>query len=183
MKSTLYTRDPSDTVESVSDELVTALGKSIVKQLKAEKTAQPIQRVALLYSAEHAHCGLPANVLLAPASEGDLNPLDWEAYSHEASWPPVARIGKKIESLHRRILVVVDGSEKYAHEDAPKPYRDVLWRVSRDVYEALVNKKRIVSEDFAVFPLDDHGDVDAAEDVRQSLPSDVAKQVIAKAES
>jgi hypothetical protein len=53
-----------------------------------------------------------------------------------------------------------------------------LWQASRKVYDALVGKKRIVSEDFAVFPIDDHGDVDAREDLLQSLPAETVERVL-----
>lgn len=180
LESTLYTHDPSDTIETVSDELVNLLSQTLVKMLKAEKSVRPIRRVALLYSAEHAHCGLPTKLLLSSADDNGLNPLDWEAYPHEGNWPPAGRISRKIDSLLRRLLIVVDGSATYGQQDAPIPYRDVLWRVSRVVYDELADRKRLVTEDFAVFPLDDHGDVDSAEDVRRSLPPAVADQVIAE---
>jgi hypothetical protein len=182
-RATLYTRDPDDTIENISDELAAALGKALVKAVKPMKAAYPLRRVALIYSAEHAHCGLPTRVLIQQADGSERDPLNWEAYPHEAVWPPEGRTGQKIESLQRRLLVVVEGAAAYAHAEAPQPYRELLWRASRDVYDALVGKKRIVSEDFAVFPLDDHGDVDASEDVRQSLPPEASERVLRDSQS
>ncbi|QDU40965.1 hypothetical protein Mal4_53280 [Maioricimonas rarisocia] len=178
-KSELYSRDPSDSVESVAAELSTRLGKQLVKLLKATTDFRPLRHVALVYSAEHVHCGLPTRVLLSGSDDGDIDILDWESYPREAAWPPESRTGQKLESLHRRLLVVVESSPAYAADHAPRPYREVLWNASRHVYDALARKKRLVAEDFTIFPIDDHGDVDAAEDVRQSLPSDVANRVLA----
>lgn len=176
--TTLYSYNPSDTIEKVSAEMAGALIKAIVKLLKGMKNIRPIRRVALVYSAEHVHCGLPTGVLISGAGDECSDPLDWEAYPHEAAWPLEGRAGQKIDSLHRRLQIVVEGSDEYAEDIAPRPYRMVLWQVSRAVYHALSKKKRIVSEDFTVFPIDDHGDADPIEDVRESLPSDVAKRVM-----
>lgn len=175
---TIYSYDPSDTIENVSEELVSALTKSIEKQIKLVKDAQPIRRVALVYSPEHAHCGLPTGVLIAGTDDGNINQFDFEAYPHEAPWPLEGRTGKKIDSLLRRLLILVEGSDEYAMVDAPRPYRSVLWQVSRALYDKLAKSKRLAADDFAVFPLDDHSDVDAREDVRESLPPEVAERVV-----
>ena len=48
------------------------------------------------------------------------------------------------------------------------------------MYDALAGK-RLTTDDFAIFPLDDHGDVNPAEDVRESLPAPVADAVLKRA--
>jgi len=177
----LYTYNPSDTIENVSKELVKLLSKQLVKTISAFKEAHPIRYVALQYSAEHSHCGLPTEVLLSSAGE-EINPLDWESYAHTAEWPPAGRTGTKYEGLQRRLQLVVEGSSKYAEDFQPLHYRQILWHASRLVYSALA-KKRTTTDDFAIFPLDDHGDADALEDIRESLPSSVAERVSATTES
>ena len=88
--------------------------------------------------------------------------------------------GQRYEDLQRRLQLVVEGLPAYADDLQPRPYREVLWRASRHVYDAL-SGKRVTANNFAVFPIDDHGDVDPHVDVRQSLPSDIAEQVIQQA--
>ena len=177
-------RDADDTIEGLVAEFSELLGKQLVKAidgfLKATPGAKPAARCALLYSAEHAHCGLPAGVL--SASEADatadgFEPLDWEAYSREIDWPPEGRAGKKLADLHRRLLIAVEGDPAYAETFQPRPYREVLWKAGRAAWQTL-KKKRSTAANFALFPLDDHGDVDPAEDVRETLPAEVAGAII-----
>ena len=178
-KAVWYTYNPADTIEKLSAKLTKLVVKQAVKAIKATKDARPVRYVALQYSAEHAHCGLPTEVLLASA-EDETQPFDWESYPHQAEWPPTGRAGRTWEDLMRRLEVVVEASPEYAEDYQPRPYREVLWRASRLIYAALA-RKRLTTDDFAVFPLDDHGDVDPREDARESLPSQVAAAVILQA--
>ena len=73
--------------------------------------------------------------------------------------------------------LVVKGLPEYSDDFQPRPYRDVLSQVSRRVYNAL-SGKRVTAKSFAVFPIDDHNDVDPCEDVRESLPPEIAEQVM-----
>jgi hypothetical protein len=74
-----------------------------------------------------------------------------------------------------------ESAPQFAEDLARRPYREVLWQASRAVYDALAGKKRVVAPDFTIFPIDDHGDIDAAEDVRQSLPPEAAATVLRRA--
>ena len=179
-KDVWYTHNPTDTIESVSEAMVEHLSKQLIKCIKAVKEAKPIQLVGLVYSAEHVHCGLPSQVLLASTND-EINPLDWEEYPHTAAWPVGGRAGKKTDDLLRRLQLVVESSSEYAEDMQPKPYREVLWKTCRAVVDALA-KTRICDDAVAVIPLDDHGDVDPREDVRESLPEHIAAKVIARCE-
>lgn len=176
-RETIYAIDPKDTIENVSDALVKTLVPAVTKAIKAVKQARPVRRVALQYSAEHTHCGLPTGVLLSGEHDGVINPVDWEAYKHEAEWPPAGRTGSKIESLLLRLTNVVECHPDYADDFQPRPYREVLWRVCREV-GAKLKPGRNFSADIAVFPIDDHGDVDPLEDVRESMPAEQADGVL-----
>lgn len=177
VQETRYTYNPDDTIENVSEALVQELSKAVIKAIGSVKEAKPARRVALVYSAEHAHCGLPTGILVAGRDDELADQFDWESYSHEAQWPPAARTGQKIDSLTRRLLLVVEGDPKYADDFQPRPYREVLWKVCQNVYASLA-KKRTTTDDFAIFPIDDHGDVEPADDIRESLPVDVANQLL-----
>lgn len=177
-RNTLYSYNEADTIETVSAEFIKLLSKTLIKAINKQRDSHPIRRVALIYSAEHVHCGLPTQVLLASSKDGEMDSLDWEAYNQELEWPPTGRIETKIEDLLRRLLIVVESAPEFAEDYAPVPYRKVLWKTSQAIYQSLFKKKRIVTEDFAVFPIDDHGDVDSREDVRQSMPPEVAERVL-----
>ena len=88
--------------------------------------------------------------------------------------------GTAITRKGGRLVVPADPIVPFIEGDGTGPD---IWRASVRVFDAAVEKayagkKRIVSEDFAVFPIDDHGDVDASEDVRQSLPVEAAERVL-----
>ncbi|NNJ28144.1 hypothetical protein [Alienimonas chondri] len=178
-KEVLYTYNPDDTIEGLVAEFSTLLGKQLVKAidgfLKANPDAKPAARCALIYSAEHAHCGLPTGVALASEAEAGaerFEPFDWESYSRQVPWPPEGRTGKKLADLHRRLLLVVETDPAYAEDFQPRPYREVLWKAGRAAWETLT-KKRATTADFALFPLDDHGDVDGPDDARETLPAEI----------
>ena len=179
----LYGYNPGDTAEGLVAEfsalLARQLPKAVLAVLKATPAAKPLARVALVYSAEHAHCGLPTRLLLASdadAAAAKFDPFLEEAYPHEAAWPPGGRAGKTLNDLHRRLLLAVEGDPAYAEDFQPRPYREVLWKAGAAAHATLA-KKRAATADFALFPLDDHGDVDPAEDARETLPAEVAAVV------
>ncbi|MFH5806727.1 hypothetical protein [Alienimonas sp. DA493] len=172
----LYTYNPGDTVEGLVEQFSALLGKQLVKAidgfLKANPDAKPAARGALIYSAEHAHCGLPTGVALASATDAaadGFEPFDWEAYPHAVPWPPEGRAGKTLADLHRRLLLVVETDPAHADTFQPRPYREVLWTAGRAAWGTL-KKKRSTTADFILFPLDDHGDVNPADDARATLP-------------
>lgn len=176
-----YSRNPKDTIASVSKKLVRLLSRHVSKAIKSSRQSHPVRYAVLLYSAEHAHCGLPHRILLAPAGQ-TINPLDREAYVEAANWPPEGRTERKLSDLLRRLMLVVESAPEYAEDFQPRPYREVLWSVCRSVYARMARRK-YCDTDFAIFPLDDHGDADSLEDVRQSLPDNVAEQVLNAAEN
>ncbi|QDV69388.1 hypothetical protein Poly24_31040 [Rosistilla carotiformis] len=165
--STVYTRNTNDTIESVSLELQPLLVKQIAATLKKAKKAHPLHRVALIYSAEHAHCGLPTSVACRSNLESDADRFDIEAFPVEAVWPPEKRTGQTLRTLTNRLLIAVDALPEFRDVDAPQPFRELLWKVCRDLQSQLSGEKWIDS-DFAIYPLDDHGDVDAMEDFEKS---------------
>ena len=180
----LYSYNPGDTVGGLVAELSALLGKQIPKAvldyLKANPAAKPAAAVALIYSAEHAHCGLPTGIILAGEADaaGRFDPLDWEAYPHELAWPPGGRTGRKLNDLHRRLLLTVEDDPAHADTFQPRPYREVLWKAGRAAWEALKDK-RATAAGFTLVPIDDHGDADAAEDVRETLPPEAAAAALA----
>jgi hypothetical protein len=175
-EQTLFARKSSDSIEKVIQELVPQLAKAIVKLVKETKGAQPVRRVALLYLSEHAHCGLPTFVRLLGVDDIIQGPVLDDPYPHLTSWP--SGQSKKIGSCLTRLMSLVEGNSQFADEVAPRPYREVLWKASRMIYDELAGKRKVVADDFAVFPVDQHSDADAAEDIRESLPADVAERVI-----
>ncbi len=170
-----YTYNPNDTVEGLSDELVKLLGSHLVKAIKGVEAAHPVRWAAA--SILCRTCTLRvADGTVADERRGHQS-AGLGSLPAPTPWPPAGRVGEKYEDLHRRLQLVVEGLPEYADDFQPRPYREVLWRASRHVYDALVGK-RVTANGFAVFPIDDHGDVDPYQDVRESLPSDIAEQVI-----
>ena len=81
----LYGYNPGDTVPKLVGQLSALLAKQLPKAvlaaLKANPAAKPLARVALVYSAEHAHCGLPSRVLLAGEADrrrGSVRTRSWK---------------------------------------------------------------------------------------------------------
>jgi hypothetical protein len=170
----LYARNSSETIESTVEEMAPLLAKAIVKLVNDRKEARPVKRVALLYLRTFT-VGCRRTPTLA-SHDVITDTLRQDPYPHLTSWPEGRT--KKIGSCFARLMQLVEGNPLYADDCQPRPYRELMWRTSRAIYDKLVGSKHVVSGDFAVYPVDQNGDVDAAEDIRQSLPPEVAERVI-----
>lgn len=172
---------PDDTIESLVEEFAGVTAAALVEYLQSPEVAAcaPYRYVVLQYSAEHPHCGLPTQIRIQPADGEEINPFDCESFPIELPWPPAESESRKtIESLLNRLQSTVESDPAYAETDAPLPYRQPLWKVSRTLYDAL-KASPLAAEDFAIYPVDDHGDVDPLEDLQASLPTDVLQRLLA----
>ncbi len=178
-----YTQKKKDTVASVTKEAVSTISEYIVDHFENAAFAKPLRRILLVYSAEHAECGLPNRVAYLCGRDGNLDIQPESLFDTSFSscqwleWPPAGRRGE-FNSLTNRLYALVDDIDDLpGGEEAPLPFREMLWKTSGKIYKEL-SKSKLVSEDFLVYPIDDHEDVDADEDFRQSLPKSVVKRVL-----
>ena len=159
----IYTRSQGGTIEETFDKLLPLLTKDILAAIKKAKKSHPLRAVALLYSAEHVHTGFALCVGLGAGTRWTrerFNATDMEAYSVPLEWPTLkAALQKAINQF----IIAVESSPEYRDSDAPKPYRELLWRVSLNIAKELQGSK-IAAKQLTVLPIDDHGDIDPRKD-------------------
>ena len=156
----IYTRSQGGTIEETFDKLLPLLTKDILAAIKKAKKSHPLRAVALLYSAEHVHTGLPYALASVPVEAERFNATDMEAYSVPIEWPTLkAALQKAINQF----IIAVESSPEYRDSDAPKPYRELLWRVSLNIAKELQGSK-IADKQLTLLPIDDHGDIDPRKD-------------------
>jgi hypothetical protein len=166
----VYTRSEGDTVENVFEELVPLLSKHILATVKKAKKLHPLRLLALLYSAEHVHTGLPWGLATTPSGIEVQDVTDLEEYSVSLDWPLP---NPKLQKTVNRFIVAVESSPLYRDSDAPKAYRDLLWQVSLRVVKALQGSK-MADKQFTVLPIDDHGDIDTRADFTECVAKNEA---------
>ena len=79
----VFERKPQRPIGEISEDLATKTAAAITKAVKKIARGKPYRAVALIYSAEHAHCGLPhadMGVLSKQQLPDDL--MNWESYEN-----------------------------------------------------------------------------------------------------
>lgn len=167
----IYTRSDGDTVEGVFEELVPLLSDGIQAIVKKAKKLHPLRLLALNYSAEHIHTGLPWGLATTPPGTEIDDVTDPESYSIPLDWPqPKPGLQKVIN----RFIIAVESSPLYRDSDAPRAYRELLWQVSLRVAKAL-QRTKFADEEFTVLPIDDHGDIDPRADFTDCVAASEAQ--------
>ena len=167
----IYSRSVGDTVGKVLEELAGTLSEQVLAMLKKSKKHHPLRAVALLFSAEHAHTGLPWGIAAIPADSEIQDATDVESYSIQLDWPTAK---PALQKLVNRFIIAVEASPEYRDSDAPKAYRDLLWQVSLHVAKEL-HQSKIADKRFTILPIDDHGDIDPKRDFKDCVSKRDAK--------
>jgi hypothetical protein len=137
-----------------------------------------LKRLVLVYSAEHAHCGLPSEVRFAREDEDHSDLFYAEELDPLLDWIPDDKI-QTFDCLLIRLYQLVDSPEVFLEGEAVLPFRQMLQRVAKNINEEMSKRPGVVAEDFVAYPLDDHGDVDAEEDFRASVSGEAATRWLA----
>lgn len=152
-----FERQPTRPLPEVVDDYVTAMAKQVIKAAKTKHPGQPFAGLALIYSCEHPHCGLPHAIGVCPAGSPPADPLDWEAYPErlgiEMKRPLLKTFGALQDALDRAFAHCDEFDEQNA------AVVDLMRRIAAGARDGL--GKRQLAPDAAVAFIDDHGDVEA----------------------
>lgn len=162
----VYTRSKGDLVEALFEELLPLLSEQIIETLKKAKRFHPLKAIALFYSAEHIHTGLPWGIGTVPKDVSIHDVADIETFSDQLDWPPVK---PTLQRTVNRFMIAVESSPEYRDRDAPRIYRELLWQVSLRVAKEM-QRTKMTDKDFTVLPIDDHGDIDTRTDFEDCIP-------------
>ncbi|PQO26055.1 hypothetical protein C5Y96_21635 [Blastopirellula marina] len=151
---------PSRPIEETIAELVQTTANTIFKSVKKRATAKPYRGLILVYSAEHAHCGLPHDVsVLGHDHPWPEDRYYYEEYANDLGVEFKRPITKLLTEYNQRL------SARFTFDDLDEETAltvSVLRQIAEQLYSDLAGTKH-VTEDFAVLAIDDHGDVDGFE--------------------
>lgn len=153
----LFEKLPERPFDETIDELAESTASTIFKTVQKRSAKKPYRALALIYSAEHAHCGLPHHVCLLghdiPWPEERFNV---EAYPAELNVTFKRPVLKLLTEFNQRCRALF-GDEDFNSEI--EAAISVMRRIAEILHQQLAGTKH-VSSDFAVVAIDDHGDVD-----------------------
>lgn len=146
-------RSLKETVADLADKVTAAIRKTV----EDPSPTKPYRALALIYSAEHAHCGLPHHVrVLDYDSPWPSDRQNVELYPTElnvAFHRPVFQLWTEFNQRVRDLFPDDDDGDVKAAVSAMR-------QIATQLYQHLSNSEH-VTEDFAVVAIDDHGDVNA----------------------
>ena len=153
----LFEKLPERSLEETIDALVDKTAEAIEKAVKKRSTAKPYRGLILIYSAEHAHCGLPHQVSVL----GHETPWPKDRFYHE-DYPVQLEVAFK-----RPVWSLLTEFNQRCHARFAMDEFDaqtatavaVMQKITEQLHRALAGTKH-VTDDFAVLAIDDHGDVD-----------------------
>lgn len=153
----LFQKLPERPLEETMEALAAKVAETILKAAKKRSPAKPYRGLALIYSAEHAHCGLPHDVcVLGHERPWPKNQFDFEAYPEplEVAFkrPVLTLLTEFNQRCHARFAI-----NDFAAETAAAV--SVMRKVAEQLHQDLAGTKH-VTDDFAVLAIDDHGDVE-----------------------
>jgi hypothetical protein len=154
----LFEKLPERSLEETIDALVDKTAGAIEKAVRKRSTAKPYRGLILIYSAEHAHCGLPHQVSVL----GHETPWPKDRYYHE-DYPVQLEVEYK-----RPVWSLLTEFNQRCHARFAMDEFDaqtatavaVMQTIAEQLHHAFAGTKH-VTDDFAVLVIDDHGDVDS----------------------
>ena len=156
----LFERKPQRSIGEISEDLASKSVAAIIKVLKKRGSGKPYQVVALIYSAEHAYCGLPHTVKCVLSEEpmpADLQ--DWESYQTVLSVSFKRPVLSCLTEFSQRCSAEFGIGSMHAEAMAATK---VMQMIAQQVVSEIKGTKH-VTDDFRVTYIDDHGDVESGE--------------------
>lgn len=143
-------------LEEAMQELASKTTDAILKAVKKRSPAKPYRAVALIYSAEHAHCGLPHEVrLLGHDRQWPKERFSFESYPDELDVAFKRPVIKLLTEFNQRCAALFNDE----FEGEVEATMSVMRAIAEKLHRELAGAKH-VSDDFAVVVIDDHGDVE-----------------------
>ena len=156
----LFEKVPDRPFEETVEELAGKTSQAILKAVKKRSPQKPFRSLALIYSAEHAHCGLPHSVcVLGHDATSPADKFNFEEYPLElevAFKRPVLKLLTEFNQRCRSLFSIEDFDDEVA------AVVSVMRRTAENTQQQLAGTKHI-SDDFSIIVVDDHGDVDGFE--------------------
>ena len=152
-----FQRLPERPFEETIQELAAKTATTILKAAKKRSTAKPYRGLALIYLAEHAHCGLPHHVsVLGHESEWPKDRFNDEQYPEQLEVAFKRPVLKLLTEFNQRCYARFAMNDFDAETAAAVT---VMRKLAEQLHLGLAETKH-VTDDFAVLAIDDHGDVD-----------------------
>jgi hypothetical protein len=157
MEELRFQKLPERPFEETIDDLAAKTAATIFKAAAKRLPTKPYRSLILMYSAEHAHCGLPHHVSVV----GHVTPWPKDRFNDE-DYPDELDVAFKRPVLN---LLTEFNQRCYARfamddfEAGTAAAVTVMRKIAEQLYQDLAGTKH-VTNDFAVLAIDDHGDVD-----------------------
>ncbi len=156
----LFHKLPSRPIEETISELAQKTAETIFKSVKKRADRKPYRGLILIYSAEHAHCGLPHSVaVLGHESSWPQDRYYFDSYSEALDVAFKRPITKLLTEYNQRCHA------RFTFDDLDEATAltvSVMREIAQQLHEDLAGIKH-VTDDFTVLAIDDHGDVDGFE--------------------
>lgn len=156
----LFEKIPDRPFEETVEELAAKTSQAILKVVKKRSPQKPFSSLALIYSAEHAHCGLPHSVrILGHDTPRPTDRFNFEEYPLELEVAFKRPVLKLLTEFNQRCrsLFSIEG-----FDDEVVTVVSVMRRIAEFIQHQLASTKHI-SDDFSIVVIDDHGDIDGFE--------------------
>lgn len=153
----LFKRRPARPLEKTIDELAAKTSQTIFKAVKKRSPDKPYRGLALVYSAEHPHCGLPHTVyLLGKDSERPTNRYNFEEFPLELEVTFKRPVLNLLTEFNQRCHALFTEESFDGEVEAAV---SVVEKIAKQLGAKLIGTKHVLV-DFSIVVVDDHGDVD-----------------------
>lgn len=153
----LFEKVPDRPFAETIDELAESTALTINKAVRKRAATKPYRALALIYSAEHAHCGLPHRVsVLEHDAPFPAERYSFEKYPTELNLQFKRPVLKRLTEFNQRCHAL---SVDQKFDSGVEAAVSVMRKIAEILHQQLAGTKH-VSSDFAVLVIDDHSDVD-----------------------